>query len=122
MTTDSPAPLDPGTHLRPLARDPDESDGRDDGTAGGEADDRDDGEESDRERLPPTGVYRVVGRSDDAVTLLAVGDADGVRVHTGQIHHVSRERLAGFERVRAPEPPGLLAALGRRLLSLVGLR
>ncbi|MEZ3114508.1 hypothetical protein RYH80_01025 [Halobaculum sp. MBLA0147] len=117
MPTDSPTLIDPGTHLRPVA---DAGDGAGDADAGNrDAWVRDDG---DRERLPPAGVYRVVGRSDDAVTLLAVGDADGVRVHSGQIHRVSRERLRDFERVRAPEPPGLLVAFGRRLSSLVGLR
>jgi hypothetical protein len=34
------------------------------------------------------GVYRVVGTPSD-VTLLRVTTADGRRVHTGEIHHVS---------------------------------
>lgn len=46
------------------------------------------------------GVYRVVGHGDGSVTLLRVGDADGRRVHTGEILAVAS--LAGFESTTAP--------------------
>lgn len=39
-------------------------------------------------------VYRVVGRTDDAVTLLRVTDEAGRRVATGEIHHVSLAEIA----------------------------
>lgn len=64
----------------------------------------------------PDGVYRVVGAREDAVTLLRVGDADGRRVHTGELHAVSESAFAGFE--PAPNPDGnrpLRTALTTRL-------
>jgi hypothetical protein len=49
------------------------------------------------------GVYRVVGAPDD-VTLLRVADADGRRVPTGEISHVSGETLdAAFEPAADPD-------------------
>ena len=56
------------------------------------------------------GVYRVVGHGDGTVTLLRVGDADGRRVHTGEIHTAP----AGgdeFEQTTAPRPPSLATSL-----------
>ncbi|WP_267639545.1 hypothetical protein [Haloarchaeobius amylolyticus] len=50
----------------------------------------------------PAGVYRVVGRADDRVTLLRVGDAAENRAVTGEVVHVSHEALARFESVREP--------------------
>jgi len=41
----------------------------------------------------PAGVYRVVGAADP-VALLQVGNADGRRVHTGEVVHVDRSALA----------------------------
>jgi hypothetical protein len=58
----------------------------------------------------PDGVYRVVGADDD-IALLRVGDTDGERVHTGEVHHV--ETLDGFERA---EPP----ASNRSLAGTIG--
>ncbi|MEZ3144325.1 hypothetical protein [Halobaculum sp. MBLA0143] len=50
------------------------------------------------------GVYRVVGHGDGSVTLLRVGDADGRRVHTGEV--VAVASLAGFEPATAPTGGG----------------
>jgi hypothetical protein len=50
----------------------------------------------------PDGVYRVVGVPDDRVTLLRVGDADGRRVHTGELVVVARDDLDGFEPAAPP--------------------
>ena len=49
----------------------------------------------------PAGVYRVVGSTPDAVTLLRVADADGARRHTGSLRHVDRGTV---ERRFAPAP------------------
>ena len=63
-----------------------------------------------RDHVRPTdggftdGIYRVVGTSDDEVTLLRVGDADGRRINTGIVATVSREELEAFE--PAPNPDG----------------
>jgi hypothetical protein len=51
----------------------------------------------------PDGVYRVVGRSGDEVTLLAVADADGRRVHAGRLLRVPAARVAA-EFDPAPNP------------------
>jgi len=51
----------------------------------------------------PDGVYRVVGRPDDAVTLLAVADADGRRVHAGRLVRVPAVRVAA-DFAPAPTP------------------
>ena len=50
----------------------------------------------------PDGVYRVVGVSE-TVTLLRVGDADGRRVTTGEIHRIDRDALDGFETAENPD-------------------
>lgn len=49
------------------------------------------------------GIYRVVGTSDDAVTLLRVADADGRRRHTGDVIAVPQEELEGFDRAENPD-------------------
>ncbi|WP_254523410.1 hypothetical protein [Natrinema caseinilyticum] len=51
----------------------------------------------------PDGIYRVVGTSREAVTLLRVGDADGRRVSTGEIVTVSADDLEGFDRAENPD-------------------
>ncbi len=51
----------------------------------------------------PAGAYRVVGTPGDDVTLLRVGDADGRRVHTGEVRRVPRGRLDGFEPAENPD-------------------
>jgi hypothetical protein len=56
------------------------------------------------------GVYRVVGHGDGAVTLLRVGNADGHRVHTGEIVSVPAT-TDGFEQTTAPRRPPLTAVL-----------
>lgn len=69
------------------------------------------------EYLQPTtadcadGIYRVVGTDESTVTLLRVGDAEGTRVHTGEIRRVERARLDGFETAAEPAGQGVLAAL-----------
>ena len=49
------------------------------------------------------GVYRVVGSTEEMVTLLKVGDAEGRRVHSGEIESVPR---ATFDEsfTSAPDP------------------
>lgn len=49
------------------------------------------------------GVYRVVGVTEDGVTLLQVGDADGKRVHTGKIVTVSYSTFNSFAPVENPD-------------------
>lgn len=49
------------------------------------------------------GVYRVVGISEEGVTLLRVGDADGQRVNTGKIITVSYDDLNGFDPAENPD-------------------
>ncbi|QLG27753.1 hypothetical protein HUG10_09385 [Halorarum halophilum] len=51
----------------------------------------------------PDGTYRVVGTDGNGVTALRVGAADGRRVHTGELHAIAREDLAGFEPVGSPD-------------------
>lgn len=49
------------------------------------------------------GVYRVVGTTD-GVTLLRVGDADGRRIHTGEVRCVESATLdSGFEAATDPD-------------------
>lgn len=49
------------------------------------------------------GVYRVVGKSG-GVTLLRITDADGQRIHSGEIRRCSRDALAGeFRPVKNPD-------------------
>lgn len=50
------------------------------------------------------GVYRVVGTTDEMVTLLKVGDEDGNRVHTGVLESVPRETFdEAFTRASEPD-------------------
>jgi len=49
------------------------------------------------------GVFRVVGTDAETVTLLRVGDADGGRVHTGEIVTVDGDALGGFEPAANPD-------------------
>ncbi|ADB61279.1 hypothetical protein Htur_2401 [Haloterrigena turkmenica DSM 5511] len=50
-----------------------------------------------------TGIYRVVGTSDETVTALRVSDADGRRRHTGELVTVSRDELATAEPAENPD-------------------
>jgi hypothetical protein len=50
----------------------------------------------------PPGYYRVVGRDEDGVTLLYVGDSERRRRHTGRIESVDRSALARLEPAAAP--------------------
>jgi len=59
--------------------------------------------------LPP-GVYRVVGTPEDGVTLLRVADADGRRVHTGEVHTVTLSDLDDFEPAENPDENRSLAS------------
>jgi hypothetical protein len=52
------------------------------------------------------GVYRVVGTDEERLTLLRVGDAEGHRVVTGQLHRVPRGNLDGFVSTTPPTAPG----------------
>jgi hypothetical protein len=84
-------------------------------TGGGVTSDADE-EPAVGDHLTPTtdthsaGVYRVVGHGDGTVTLLRVGDADGHRVHTGEIVSVPAT-TDGFEQTAAPRRPPLTAVL-----------
>ena len=51
----------------------------------------------------PDGTYRVVGTSEDAVTLLRVADADGRRVNTGEIVTVDSDDLDEFGPAENPD-------------------
>jgi hypothetical protein len=58
----------------------------------------------------PAGVYRVVGVGEERVTLLRVTDADGRRVHTGELRTVDRAAFAEFEPAENPDEGGSLLA------------
>jgi hypothetical protein len=62
----------------------------------------------------PGGVYRVVGTGSEAVVLLRVGDAEGRRVHSGELVTVDTADLDGFE--DAEDPSGN-RSVGRALFS-----
>ncbi|PGF18187.1 hypothetical protein CP556_01880 [Natrinema sp. CBA1119] len=67
----------------------------------------------------PDGIYRVVGTSEGAATLLRVGDADGRRVNTGEIVTVSDGELEVFEPAENPDgnrPLGEIAASSLAML------
>jgi hypothetical protein len=49
------------------------------------------------------GVYRVVGVTEERVVLLRVGEADGRRVHTGDLRVVDRDGLDRFEPAANPD-------------------
>lgn len=59
----------------------------------------------------PDGTYRVVGSDGEAVTLLRVADADGRRVHTGDVVTVGVDEFDGF--VPAANPDGNRSLRGR---------
>jgi hypothetical protein len=63
----------------------------------------------------PAGIYRVVGTGDERVTLLRVADADGTRVHTGELLTVSETEFRAFE---TAENPDSNRSLGARLASV----
>lgn len=56
---------------------------------------------TDTEHYPP-GIYRVVGTSEDGITLLRVANADGRRAHTGEVVTVSKHTLK-FEAAENPD-------------------
>ncbi|MFB6178483.1 MAG: hypothetical protein ABEI77_02015 [Halorientalis sp.] len=61
----------------------------------------------------PDGIYRVVGTSDETVTLLRVGDHDERRVSTGEVVTVDRGDLDSFESAANPDgnrPVGAVVA------------
>ena len=62
----------------------------------------------------PEGIYRVVG-AGERVTLLRVGNADGRRVTTGEVHAVDRDILADFEATENPDENRSLAATIARI-------
>lgn len=64
----------------------------------------------------PDGVYRVVGTADATVTLLFVVDADGERIHSGEVRTVARGDLDGFERVDRPDGTRPVGRVGVSLL------
>jgi len=70
----------------------------------------------------PAGIYRVVGTSDDAVTLLRVGDADGRRVNTGEIVTVLEEELEAFEPASNPDGNRPLGATVASSLGMIHWR
>lgn len=51
----------------------------------------------------PPGIYRVVGTSEETVTLLRVGDADGRRITTGEVVTVDDAALEAFEPADDPD-------------------
>ena len=70
--------------------------------------------EAARDSRVPDGVYRVVGTSEDALTLLLAGDAAGRRVHTGEVGTVARGDLDAFE---PAENPDVSRPLATRVIS-----
>lgn len=68
----------------------------------------------------PDGIYRVVGTSDEGVTLLRVGDADDRRVTTGELPTVDHDEFAGFAPAEHPEKPS--ARVRRRVAGGGGVR
>jgi hypothetical protein len=61
----------------------------------------------DHYRNEDEGIYRVVGVTDEKVTLLRVADPDGRRTHTGEVVTVTRDELDTFE--GAPNPDAKLS-------------
>ena len=49
------------------------------------------------------GIYRVVGTSEDGVTLLRVGNANGQRINTGEIITVRGDDLDRFDPAENPD-------------------
>lgn len=55
------------------------------------------------------GIYCVVGRDEATVTLLRIADANGRRIHTGDLVTVSLDEFTGFTPAENPDgnrPPG----------------
>ena len=63
----------------------------------------------------PDGVYRVVGTTDDTVTLLHVAAADGRRIHTGRTVSVSHDTYAALPSASNPDESGSPLAVVRSL-------
>lgn len=59
----------------------------------------------------PGGIYRVVGTTDETVTLLRVGDAEGRRVHTGEVTTVDRSVIADGELADNPDDGWAITSL-----------
>lgn len=51
----------------------------------------------------PDGIYRVVGRDEETVTLLRVADGDKRRVHTGEVLSVDLDEFDGFAPTENPD-------------------
>lgn len=51
----------------------------------------------------PDGIYRVVGRDEETVTLLRVADEDKQRVHTGEVLSVDHAEFDGFAPTENPD-------------------
>lgn len=62
----------------------------------------------------PAGVYRVIGRNEENVTLLRVGDSDERRVHTGEVVTVD---LATFDDLTPCQNPDGNRPFGKMLMS-----
>ena len=67
----------------------------------------------------PDGIYRVVGVTEETVTLLQVGDADGRRVHTGELIGVTPDDLDGFTSAKNPDGNRPLGDLVRSNVEMV---
>jgi hypothetical protein len=57
------------------------------------------------------GIYRVVGTTDDTVTLLHVADADGRRIHSGRIVSVSHDTYQQLPTASNPDGGGSITDL-----------
>lgn len=62
----------------------------------------------------PDGIYRVVGVDDETVTILRVSDADGRRVHGGEVERVD---VDGFDSFTAAGDPDGNRSLGAAVSS-----
>jgi len=60
-------------------------------------------EPTNEEHDLPDGVYRVVGSSEERVSLLRVADADGRRINTGEVSTVSLDEFDGFTPAENPD-------------------
>lgn len=71
-----------------------------------------------RDRDLSPGVYRVVGRTGDAVTMLRVADADHTRIHTGEVVHIDRGSLDSFSPAANPDGNYPIGGTVRRKLGM----
>ena len=62
------------------------------------------------------GIYRVVGTTAERVTLLRVADADGSRVHSGELVSLSRDSAASLPAAANPDENS--GSLGTTLRSM----